>query len=518
MPAGTESLQRVPPQSIEAEACVLGSMILHAPCIDIIVQTLQAESFYRPAHQIIYNTLVEMRNTGQPIDLVLLRDELQKRKQLEAVGGVEYIVALAEGVPNAANAEYYAKAVRSKSLLRELIVAGTEMVREAYETRDEAAEVIDRAENRVFQIASSQVGDQAVGLKGLLEKTFETLQETEGQLITGLASGFGQLDELTSGFQNGDMVILAARPSMGKTSCLLNVAEYMAVVDKHPVAFFSLEMSKEQITQRVLASHSKFDLKRMRRGMISPEDWTTLQLAAGDLEEAPIYIDDTPVLTILQLRAKARRLKAQYDIKAVFLDYLQLMSYFGRVDSRQQQITEISRGVKALARELNIPVIAASQLNRGPTDRPTHRPRMSDLRESGSIEQDADVVMLLHNEDYYHRLRADRLHRADSRKAAERPGRYHQAGVPDRLHPLRGLRHAGSIHSLIAAYRLKRYPLPLSCATPVAQTSCAPPAAGPQEEPPPTYPQARKANTHRTAAIGRWLQSPPPSSQNRTRG
>jgi replicative DNA helicase len=228
------------------------------------------------------------------------------------------------------------------------------------------------------------------------------LEKNDGRLITGIASGYGQLDEMTSGFQPGEMIILAARPSMGKTSCLLNIAEYMAIADKHPVAVFSLEMSSDQLAQRLLASHARFDLRQMRRGMIGPDDWTKLQLAAGDLEQSPIFIDDSPTLTITQLRAKARRLAAAHGIKCVFIDYLQLMTYSGRADARHEQITEISRGIKALARELNIPVIAAAQLNRGPADRDTHRPRMSDLRESGSIEQDADVVTLLHCEDYYH--------------------------------------------------------------------------------------------------------------------
>ena len=401
-PVSQENIQRVPPQSIEAETCVLGSMILHAPAIDMVVQIIKADHFYRPGHQLIFQTVVDMRQSGKPIDLVLVRDELDRRKQLAQAGGVEYLVTLAEGVPNAANVEYYARIVRDKAMLRQLIVAGTEMITEAYDTRDEAPEVIDRAENTIFQIASQHIGDQAKNLKDLLQDTFTNLEQHEGKAITGLSSGYDQLDELTSGFQNGDMIIMAARPSMGKTSCLLNIAEYMAVVDKRPIAFFSMEMSKEQLAQRVLASHARFDLRKMRRGMIRDEDWTKLQLAAGDLEEAPILIDDSATLTVLQLRAKARRLKAAHDIQCVFVDYLQLLTYFGRASSRHEQITEMSRGIKALARELNIPVICAAQLNRGPADRESHRPRMSDLRESGSIEQDADLVMLLHNEDYYH--------------------------------------------------------------------------------------------------------------------
>jgi len=402
---GGESAQamRVPPQSIQAEASVLGSMIIHSPAIDVVVQITQSEHFYRPAHQTIYQVLLEMSSAGKPVDLVTMRDELERRGQLEAVGGVEYLVMLAEGVPSAANVEYYAKIVRDKALLRQLIVVGTQLVQEAFDTHEEAGDVLDQAERAVFEIASSHIGQQASSMEELLKHTIETIQQNEGQLITGLASGYQKLDELTSGFQNGDMLVLGARPSMGKTSLLLNIAEYMSVVDKRPVALFSLEMSKEQVAQRLLASYARFDLRKMRRGMISPEDWTRIQLAAGDLSPAQLLIDDTALLTVLQLRAKARRLKASHDIQAVFVDYLQLMNYQGRANSRQEQITEISRGIKALARELDVPVVIAAQLNRGPADRPSQRPRMSDLRESGSIEQDADVIMLLHNEDYYHR-------------------------------------------------------------------------------------------------------------------
>jgi replicative DNA helicase len=397
-----ESLQRVPPHSIEAEVCVLGSMLLDAGCIDIVCQITKAEHFYRPAHQLIYQVLVDMRQNAKPIDLVLARNELEMQKQLVAVGGVEYLVALAEGVPNAANAEYYATIVRDRAMLRELIVAGSAMIREAYEAHEEAANIVDRAESLVFKIAAQQVGQESITLKTLLQHTFETLVNSNGQAITGLASGWNKLDEITSGFQKSEMIILAARPSMGKTSCLLNLAEFMAVRDKHPVVIFSLEMSKEQLADRFLASYARFNLRQMRRGMISPENFQHLTMAASDLENSPIFIDDSPTLTILQLRAKARRLKEAHKIECIFLDYLQLMTYSGRADSRQEQITEISRGIKALARELEIPVICAAQLNRGPTDRETHRPRISDLRESGSIEQDADVVCLLHNEDYYH--------------------------------------------------------------------------------------------------------------------
>lgn len=408
--AADVAANRIVPQSIDAEVCVLGSMILDPTAMDIVVQTLKSEYFHRPAHETIYETLIDMREQAQrgstkpkPIDLVLLREELERLKLLESVGGVEYLVAIAEGVPSSANVEYYAGIVRDKALLRGLIKVSRDIINEAYDSTDQAEEVIDRAEQQIFEVAKQQVHGDAVPIKDVMDSTFELLVAQEGKLITGLSTGYNQLDEMTAGFQNGEMCILAARPSMGKTALLLNFAEFMAVTDKKPIAFFSLEMGKEQLTQRLLASHAGFNLRNMRRGMIQPEDWTNLQISADALGGSMFLIDDSPELTSLQLRAKARRLKAQYDIQCVLIDYLQLMSYHGKANSRQEQITEMSRGIKALARELEIPVICAAQLNRGPADRPTHTPRMSDLRESGSIEQDADVVMLLHNEDYYHR-------------------------------------------------------------------------------------------------------------------
>jgi len=406
--AGTETAaaaaaaQRVPPHSIEAEACVLGSMMLDVQAIDLVVQISRDDHFYRPAHQILFKALVEMRHEAKAIDPVTVRDELNRRDVLERIGGMDYIVTLLEGVPSAANAEYYARIVRDKAQLRQMIAACTDIIRDAYDDRDETQLVIDRAEQSIFDIAQQHLGEHAINLKDLLEQTFERLLATEGQHITGLGSGYQRLDALTSGFQKGEMIIIAARPSMGKTSLLLNIAEHMAVADKVPAAFFSLEMSRHQLAERFLASRAQFNLRQMRTGTISPEAWTRLQSAAGALESAPIFIDDSANLTIVQLMAKARRLKAAHNIQCVLMDYLQLMNYSGRATSRQEQITEISRGMKALARDLEIPVIVAAQLNRGPTDRPTHVPRMSDLRESGSIEQDADVVMLLHNEDYYH--------------------------------------------------------------------------------------------------------------------
>jgi replicative DNA helicase len=349
-----------------------------------------------------------MHGAGKPIDLVTLSEELRRGQLLERVGGTAYLIRLAEGVPSTANADYYARLVRDKALLRSLIGANQQVINDAYESSDDPAEILDRAEHTVFQIASRQISDHAVGLSGLLQQTFETLSAADGS-ITGVPTGYYRLDELMCGLQRAEMIVIAARPSMGKTALACNMAEYMAVEDNNGVLLFSLEMAKEQLAMRFLCSHARFSATKARRGQISPEDWTHLQMAAGDLEKAPIFIDDSAELNILQLRAKARRLKASDDIQAVLVDYLQLMSPLSsaRNDPRHQQIADMSRGLKALARELQVPVVVLSQLNRASEGREGHRPRMSDLRESGAIEQDADVVMLLHREDYYHRGEAD---------------------------------------------------------------------------------------------------------------
>jgi replicative DNA helicase len=399
--------QRVPPHSLEAEVCVLGSMILESATIDIIVQITRSEDFFRPGHRIIFDVICRMHNSGKPIDLVTLNEELERASLLDRVGGTDRLVELAEGVPSTANAEYYARIVRDKALLRTLIANNQQITQDAYESQEEPAEILDRAEHRIFEISSRQIGDHAVSIENLLQQTFETLSNADGSMVTGVATGYFKLDELTAGFQRSEMIVIAARPSIGKTALACNIAEYMAVEDGNAVLMFSLEMSKEQLAQRFLCARARYSSARLRRGNISAEDWTRLQMAAGDLEKAAIFIDDSAELNILQLRAKARRMKAGHDIKCIFVDYLQLMAPMGRTESRQQQIAEISRGIKALARELDIPVVVLSQLNRGPEDREGHRPRMSDLRESGAIEQDADVVILLHREDYYHRGEQD---------------------------------------------------------------------------------------------------------------
>jgi replicative DNA helicase len=399
----TATAARALPQSIEAEACVLGSMILDAATVDVVVHILGGDDFFRPAHRLIFQQLVRMHDAGKPIDLTTLPEELAREKLLEKVGGVEYLVRIVEGVPSTASVEYYAHVVRDKAMLRGLISATGQIAQNAYDSQEEPSQIIDQAEHAIFEIASRQIGDHAETLEALIEQTFERLESHDGSMITGVATGYYKFDELTSGLQNGEMIVLAARPSMGKTALALNMAEYMAVDDGRPVLLFSLEMSKGQIAQRFLCSRARYDSSRLRRGSISPEDWTQLHMAADELTKSKIFVDDTADLNVVQLRSKARRLRVSDDIACVFVDYLQLMNSVGRVESRQQQISEISRGLKALARELEIPVVVLSQLNRGPEGRETHRPRMSDLRESGAIEQDADVVGLLHREDYYHR-------------------------------------------------------------------------------------------------------------------
>jgi len=395
---------RIMPESLAAEAAVLGSMIIDPACIGQVVEMLSRDSFYRVEHQLIYDAVIALyeKNRGEGIDGVLLRNELEGRKQLEQVGGVEYLGKLANSVPSSANVAYYAGIIKDKQLLRELIQTATEILNDAYDPTGESLAKLDEAEQRIFAITDKRTAGQAIGIKDLVTNAYELIEKRDGKHITGLATGFMALDQLTCGLQNGEMIIIAGRPSMGKTALALNIAEYLGVVEKTPVAIFSLEMGQQQLAERFLCGVSQVESQLVRKGMLSTEHYRRLVDACGILSAAPIFVDDTSTLTPLELRAKARRLKSQYDIKCVFVDYLQLMHLGGRVESRQQEITTISRYLKALARELNIPVVVLSQLNRSPEGREGHLPKMSDLRESGSIEQDADVVMLLHREDYYH--------------------------------------------------------------------------------------------------------------------
>ncbi len=393
------------PESLAAEAAVLGSMVIDPRCIGEVIEHVKAEAFYRVEHQIIFDALVGLyeKNKSEGIDGVLLRDELEKRGQLKDAGGVEYLAKILESVPSSANAEYYSGIVKDKMLLRELIGAASGIIDDAYGQEGETRETLDEAERRIFSVTDKNIRGQAASLRDLVVQAFELIEKRDGSSVTGLPTGYFELDELTCGLQKGEMIIVAGRPSMGKTSLALNIAEHMASNEKIPVALFSLEMGKQQLAERFLCSISGLDSQKVRKGLLDENDYKKLVEACGMLSESPVYIDDTSTLTPLELRAKARRLKGLHDIQCIIVDYLQLMHLGGRPESRQQEITTISRYLKGLARELNVPVVVLSQLNRAAEGREGHRPRMSDLRESGSIEQDADVVMLVHREDYYHR-------------------------------------------------------------------------------------------------------------------
>ncbi len=389
--------ERLPPSSIEAEMCLLASMMLDKEMIGEIIQIVDRDAFFQADHQIVFDVVVKLYEQNRPVDAVLLREELAKRQLLEEIGGSAYLAAILNTVPSAAHGKHYAGIVREKALLRQLIAASNEILRDAYAPHEQAELVLDKAEKRIFEIAQNKVGKAMVAMEVVLHEVFEMI-ENRGQ--RGLETGFFELDDMLNGMQNGEMIIVAARPSMGKTAFAMNIIEHVSADSRQPTAVFSLEMSKQQLAQRMLCSRGQIDAHKLRKGLLQSHEYAHLANVVGELAKAPIWVDDSPGLTVLELRAKARRLKLQHDIKCIMIDYMQLMDNPG-VDSRQQQISEISRGIKAVARELNVPVVCLSQLNRASEGRDGHRPRMSDLRESGSIEQDADVVALLHREDYY---------------------------------------------------------------------------------------------------------------------
>jgi replicative DNA helicase len=388
---------RLPPSAIEAERSMLASMMLDKELIGQVAGLVDREALYQADHQIIFDVLLRLYEQNRPVDALIVREELSKRQLLDEVGGTAYLGAILSSVPSAAHGLHYAGIVREKALLRQLIAASNDILRDAYAPHEQAEIVLDRAEKRIFEIAEKKVANSTVELKEVLMEVFETV-ENRGQ--RGVETGFFELDEMMNGLQNGEMIIIAGRPSMGKTAFAMNLVEHIAADSQLPCAIFSLEMSKQQLAQRMLCSRGQIDAHKLRKGLLQSHEYTHLSNVVGELSKAPIWIDDSPGLTILDLRAKARRLKLQHDVKCIMIDYMQLMDNPG-VESRQQQISEISRGIKAVARELNIPVICLSQLNRQSEGRDGHRPRMSDLRESGSIEQDADVIALLHREDYY---------------------------------------------------------------------------------------------------------------------
>lgn len=397
----SQLVDRIPPQALEAEMACLGSMILNSSVVGDVGQVVRADEFFSSRHQMIFAALLHLYDQNIPVDLVQLGQRLTDQGVLEGVGGVEYLVEMAESVPTSASAVYYAKIVRDKALLRHLIESAHKILEDAFGSPAPAQEQVDLAEQSIFRLAEPLAKGEAAALGDLLQEVYERLEKAEGRQISGLETGFFDLDNLTCGLQAGEMVIVAGRPSMGKTALALNMAEHLAVVLKQPVAVFSMEMSRHQLAQRMICARAAIDAQKMRRNMLRGDEFASLSMAIGQIADAPLFIDDSPRLSIFQLRARARRLAIRHDVKAIFIDYLQLMANPGS-ENRQQEVTELSRGIKSLARELNVPIVCLSQLNRSPEAREGHRPRMSDLRESGSIEQDADVVMLIHREEYYH--------------------------------------------------------------------------------------------------------------------
>src|SRR5690348_11302524 len=401
--AVARQFEKLPPHAIEAEMCLLASMMLDKEMVGSVVQIVDREAFYQADHQVIYDVLVKLYEQNRPIDTLIVREELAKRQLLEEVGGTAYLAQILGTVPSAAHGAHYASIVREKALLRQLISASNDILRDAYAPHEQADLVLDKAEKKIFEIAQQKVSGAMVPMEKVLHEVFEMI-DSGGK--RGIETGFFELDDMLNGLQNGEMIIVAARPSMGKTALAMNFVEHIAADNRLPCAIFSLEMSKQQLAQRMLCSRGQIDAHKLRKGLLQSHEYAHLANVVGELAKAPVWVDDSPGLTVLDLRAKARRLKLQHDVKCIMIDYMQLMDNPGP-DSRQQQISEISRGVKSVARELNIPVICLSQLNRATEGRDGHRPRMSDLRESGSIEQDADVIMLLHREDYYRMAEPD---------------------------------------------------------------------------------------------------------------
>ncbi len=398
-------IQRIPPNSVEAEQSVLGAMLLDKEAISTATEFISGEDFYREAHKEIFEAIVDIYNKNEPVDLITLTEKLKTRKTLDAVGGITFLTNLMDAVPTTHNVKYYAKIIEEKALLRRLIKTSNDIISKSYSASEEIVDIIDEAEKGIFNISLNRSTQGFTHVKNILNVNFDKIEElylNKGR-ITGVSTGFADLDEKLSGLQKSDLVLVAARPSMGKSSFMMNIVQHAAVRDKVTTAIFSLEMSKEQLTQRLLCAEALIDAHRLRIGDINEDEWVKLARSMGPLSESPIYIDDTPAISITEMRAKCRRLKLEHNLGLIVIDYLQLMQgKSGGSDSRQQEISEISRSLKALAREINVPVVALSQLSRAPEMRADHRPILSDLRESGAIEQDADVVMFLYRDEYYH--------------------------------------------------------------------------------------------------------------------
>ena len=406
---GVKKLKRedfkIPPQNIEAEQCVLGGILIEAGALLKVIEILDPDDFYKESHRLIYSAIIDLFDRNEPQDLVTVHNELKKKGLLERAGGPLYLAELTETVPVASNIDYYAKIVRDKALLRRLIQKSSEIASLCYEEAEDVDDILEYAESAIFELSQLKIRQSFHKINDVLKESIQKVSSLydKKELITGVPSGFIELDKLTAGFQPSDLIIIAGRPSMGKTAFALNIAQHAAVNHGIPTAIFSLEMSKEQLALRMLCSEAMVDAHRVRTGFLSQSDWRKLLDAADNLSKTPIFIDDTPALSVLEMRAKARRLKSEQNIGLVIVDYLQLMQGRSGSERREQEISEISRSLKAMAKELNVPVIALSQLNRKVEDRPNKRPQMSDLRESGAIEQDADVIAFIYRDEVYNR-------------------------------------------------------------------------------------------------------------------
>ncbi len=405
-PYADRAFDRMPPQNVEAEQSVLGAMMLSKDAMADVIEVVRATDFYKPAHETIFDTAVKLYNSGDPVDALTVGAELQRAGAIARIGGTEYLHTLIAMVPSAASAGYYARLVREQSILRKLVEAGTRIANMGYDADGaEVDDVVDSAQAEIFAVTERRNSEDYLPIGEIMERTLEEVDAAssrEGQML-GIPTGFRQLDDLTGGFQAGQMIVIAARPAIGKSTLGLDIARAASVSANKASVIFSLEMSREEITKRMLAAESGVKLTKLTKGPMGPNDWERLAATAARVSKAPLFIDDSPNMSLMEIRAKCRRLKQQHDLSLVVVDYLQLMSSGRKVESRQQEVSEFSRALKLLAKEIEVPVIAISQLNRGPEQRQEKRPMLSDMRESGAIEQDADIVILLHRDDAYDR-------------------------------------------------------------------------------------------------------------------
>ncbi|MBI5102303.1 MAG: replicative DNA helicase [Nitrospirae bacterium] len=419
------TLDKLPPQNIEAEQSVLGAVLISNEALTACLELIKEDYFYKDSHRRIFMAMIDLFNKNEPIDIITLTDQLKKKNELELIGGVAYLTSLVSMVPTSANIRYHAKIVREKAMVRGLLHTATDIARNVYESEFDAEELIDYAEKQIFELSDNRINVSFFTLKQVIKDSFQMIEQLydRKETVTGVPTGFKELDEMTTGFQKSDLIIIGGRPSMGKTAFSLNIAQHVGVNMKEPVAVFSLEMSKEQLAFRMLCSEAMVDSNSIRKGFIKKDDWHSLTTAASKLAESPIFIDDSSGVTILEMRAKARRLKAEHGLSLIVVDYLQLMRGRGNSERREQEISEISRSLKGLAKELKIPVIALSQLNRGVETRTGNKkPTLADLRESGAIEQDADVIIFLYRDEVYNKNSPDNKGKAEIIIAKQRNG------------------------------------------------------------------------------------------------